>query len=128
MSDTEKLSFNLSAVDLGQIDLLIEQGFYSSRTDFLRTAIRNLLNTHAEVVKQVVTRKAMAIGVLQYSRANLERHRAAREQIDIKAVGVLVLDDDITPELALATINSIEVRGVLRASDALKAALQPRMK
>lgn len=128
MADTEKVSMNMSVVDLGQIDLLVEQGFYSSRTDFIRTAIRNLLLTHATTVQQTVARQSMVLGVLVYSRNELETLVAEGKQVEIKAVGVAVLTADITPDLARAAIKSIHVLGVLRASPEVKAALHDRIK
>lgn len=128
MSETEKVSMNLSIVDLGQIDLLIEQGFYSGRTDFLRTAIRNQLTTHADAVQDAVTRQAMAVGVLHYGGAELENLRHRGERIDLRVVGMLLLAADVTPELARDTIATVSVRGVFRASDAVKRALTDRMR
>lgn len=127
MSDTEKVSMNLSVVDLGQVDLLVDQGFYSSRTDFLRTAVRNLLLTHSATVQQTVARQSMVLGVLVYTRRDLEERLAAEEQVEITAVGVAIITDDVAPELARATIRSIKVFGVLRASPGVKAALADRI-
>lgn len=128
MADTEKITINLSVVDLGQVDLLVEQGFYSNRSDLIRTAIRNQLSTHAEVVKQTVVRKQIAIGVLNYSRKDLEAKRAAGEKLDINVVGMANIASDVTPELALDTIQSLQVYGVLRASPAVRDALADRIK
>ncbi|MHB9143770.1 MAG: CopG family transcriptional regulator [Symbiobacteriia bacterium] len=119
---------NASVVDLGQIDLLVEQGFYSSRTDFIRTAVRNQMVQHAEVVRQTVTRKTAVLGVASYRAADLEKLRKADDHVDITVVGLLSLTDDVTPELARATIRTLDVRGVFRASEAVKAALADRMK
>ena len=123
MAELEKLSVNISVVDLGQIDLLVDQGFYPSRTDFLRTAIRTQLNTHTEELRQTVKRRAMFMGVLIYDRADLEKIKQAGEQLEINAVGLLSFSADITPTLALETIAFINVFGSFRASPAVKAAL-----
>lgn len=128
MTDTEKITINLSVVDLGQVDLLVEQGFYSNRSDLIRMAIRNQLSTHAEAVKQTVVRKQMAIGVLIYSRKDLEAKRAAGEKLDINIVGMANIASDVTPELALDTIQSLQVYGVLRASPAVRDALADRIR
>ncbi|MFN8372084.1 MAG: CopG family transcriptional regulator [Anaerolineae bacterium] len=128
MADLEKITMNMSVVDLGQIDLLVEEGLYSNRADFLRTAVRNQLNNHNDVLKQSVTRRTMVIGVVDYGKRDLEKSRAVGEMIDIRVVGMLILHDDITPELARATISSLKVFGTLRASDAVKAALADRSK
>lgn len=128
MAETEKITINMSVVDLGQVDLLVEEGFYSSRTDFIRTAIRSQLATHADAVKQSVTRKTLAVGVLTYNRRELEAVRAGGAQMDIRVVGMVILEADVTPELAQATIRRLEVHGVLRASDFVKAALADRIK
>lgn len=127
MSDTEKVSFNLTAVDLGQVDLLINQGFYTSRTDFMVTAVRNLLMKYATAVKEQIARQAMVVGVYAVARKTLEGLLAAGKQLEITVVGVLVLSKDITPELALATIKSLKVFGTLRASSELKDALRERI-
>lgn len=126
MADTEKITINMSIVDLGQIDLLVNEGFYSSRTDFIRTAIRNQLGTHADSIKQTTTRKTMAIGAVGYTRAELEQRLAAKTQLEVKVVGLFYLGDDVTPELAAAVIRSVEVFGVFRASEAVKTALADR--
>jgi Arc/MetJ-type ribon-helix-helix transcriptional regulator len=126
MADTEKITINLSVVDLGHVDLLVEQGLYSSRSDLIRTAIRNQLNTHGEVVQQAVVRKALALGVLVYDHRDLEAKLAKGEMLDIRIVGMVVLSKSITPELARQAIRSIHVYGVLRASPEVKDALADR--
>ncbi len=128
MADTEKITINMSAVDLGQIDLLVTEGFYSNRTDFIRSAIRAQINSHGDAIKQVMYRKSMVIGVLSYSASELEARRAKNEKLIMKVVGMVLLADDITPELALATIESIEVKGVLKVSEAVRQALGDRIK
>lgn len=127
MADSEKITINMSVVDLGKIDLLVEEGFYSNRTDFIRTGIRNQLDKHTEDVKQTVTRKTMAVGVVTYGRKSLEKRRAAGEKISAWVVGSLIIADDVTAELALDTFESIKVYGVLKASDKVKNALADRI-
>lgn len=126
--ETEKITINLGFIDLGQIDLLVQEGFYSNRTDFIRTAIRNQLATHAEVVKQTVARKTMVLGLQQYTRRDLEAVQAAGEKLDIHVLGLAVIANDVSPELAQATIESLVVLGALRASRAVKAALADRIR
>jgi Arc/MetJ-type ribon-helix-helix transcriptional regulator len=123
MADTEKISFNMSVVDLGQVDLLTEQGFYSSRTDFLVAAVRNLLQSHATTVRQAVEHRFMTLGVAIYSREDLEKRVAAGNPADIRVVGVLKIDDDVTPELARAAIKSVSVFGKIKARPEVVAAL-----
>src|SRR2546421_5887172 len=124
---TEKITINLGLVDLGQIDLLVQEGFYSNRTDFIRTAIRNQLTTHAEVVKSTVARKTLVLGVQYYTRRDLEAVRAAGEKLQISVLGLASISADISPELALATIDSVVVLGAFRASPEVKAALASRI-
>jgi hypothetical protein len=128
MSDTEKVSMNMSVVDLGQIDLLISQGFFSSRTDFIRTAVRNLLQVHQNTVQETVARGSMVLGVAVYPRAMLETLVASGKQLDVKVVGVLLIANDVPPQLARSAFKSITVFGVLRASPEVKAALQDRIR
>jgi Arc/MetJ-type ribon-helix-helix transcriptional regulator len=125
--DSEKITINLGLIDLGQIDLLVNEGFYSNRTDLIRTAIRNQLNTHAEVVKQTVARKSLVLGMHHYSKADLEAALAAGERLQIQVLGMASIASDVTVELALATIESIFVLGALHASSALKTALASRI-
>lgn len=127
MSETEKITINLGLVDLGQVDLLAQEGFYSNRTDFIRTAIRNQLSTHADTVRQTVARKTMVLGLQHYTRQDLEEVRATGETLEIKVLGLASVADDVTPELALATIDSLVVLGAFRASPAVKAALASRI-
>jgi Arc/MetJ-type ribon-helix-helix transcriptional regulator len=123
MSDTEKISFNMSVVDLGQVDLLIEQGFYSSRTDFMVASVRNLLQSHSTTVRQAVESRFMTLGVAIFGREDLEKRVAARNPVDIRVVGVLKIADDVTPELAQAAIRSVSVFGKIKARPEVVAAL-----
>jgi Arc/MetJ-type ribon-helix-helix transcriptional regulator len=127
MSETEKITINLGLVDLGQIDLLVQEGFYSNRTDFIRTAIRNQLTTHAEAVRQTVARRTLVLGLENYTRRDLEAVRESGEKLEIKVLGLATIADDVSPELALETIDSIVVLGALRASPAVKSALKDRI-
>ena len=125
---TEKITINLGVVDLGQIDLLVQEGFYSNRTDFIRTAIRNQLATHAEVIRETVARKTFVLGLQHYSRHDLEAVQAAGQRLQIQVLGLASIATDVPPELALATIDSIVVLGALHASAAVKAALADRIR
>src|SRR5438128_8181064 len=125
---TEKITINLGLVDLGQIDLLVQEGFYSNRTDFIRTAIRNQLATHAEAVRQTVARKTLVLGLQHYTRQDLEAVRATGEHLQVNVLGLASIAEDVSPELAQATIDSIEVLGAFRASPAVKAALAGRIR
>jgi len=127
MSETEKITINMSAVDLGRIDLLVDEGFYSNRSDFIRSAIRKELDVHRDIVIQTVSRKTMILGAVMYSRHDLELAQAKGVVYDIKVVGAVLLDSSITPELALATISRIKIYGVLRASQEVKDALAERI-
>ncbi len=124
----EKITINLGCVDLGQIDLLVQEGFYANRTDMIRTAIRNQLTTHGDVVRQVVSRKTLVLGIQHYSEADLLAVQAAGEKLQIRVLGLASIAPDVTPALALATIESITVLGTLQASPAVKAALVQRMR
>jgi Arc/MetJ-type ribon-helix-helix transcriptional regulator len=127
LSESEKITINLGLIDLGQIDLLVNEGFYSNRTDLIRTAIRNQLNTHAEVVRQTVARKSLVLGMHHYSRQDLEAALAAGERLQIQVLGLASIASDVTVELALATIESIFVLGALHASSVIKTALASRI-
>jgi Arc/MetJ-type ribon-helix-helix transcriptional regulator len=126
--ETEKITINLGYVDLGRVDLLVQEGFYSNRTDFIRTAIRNQLATHADAVSQSIVRHTLELGLRDYSRADLEAVKAAGERLQIKVVGLARIAPDVTPQLALDTIDSITVLGALQASAELKAALAGRIR
>ena len=128
LTDLEKITINMGPVDLGQIDLLVREGFYQNRTDFIRTAIRNQLTVHAEAVKRTVARKELVLGLQHYTRRDLEAVRAAGETLQIKVLGLASIADDVNPELALATVDSIVVLGAFRASPAVKAALAGRIR
>ena len=122
----EKITINLGCVDLGQIDLLVQEGFYANRTDLIRTAIRTQLATHSEVVRQVVLRKTLVLGIQHYSQTDLLALQAAGEKLDIRVLGLASIAPDVSPALALATIASMTVLGALHASPAVKAALMQR--
>jgi Arc/MetJ-type ribon-helix-helix transcriptional regulator len=124
----EKLTINLGCVDLGQIDLLVQEGFYANRTDLIRTAIRNQLATHSDAVRQAVARKTLSLGIQHFSEADLQALQAAGEKLNIRVLGLATIDRSVTPELALATIESLTVLGALHASPAVKAALSTRIR
>jgi Arc/MetJ-type ribon-helix-helix transcriptional regulator len=126
--ETEKLTINLGVVDLGQIDLLVQEGFYSNRTDLIRTAIRNQLASHGEEVKRTVARRTLVLGLQHFGKAELERVAAAGEMLEIHVVGLARIADDVSPKLALATIRSIEVLGAFHASAAVRKALADRIR
>jgi Arc/MetJ-type ribon-helix-helix transcriptional regulator len=126
LPDSEKITINLGYVDLGRVDLMVQEGFYSNRTDFIRTAIRNQLERHADVVKQSTARKSLDLGLRNYSREDLEAVQRAGEMLHINVLGLASISQDVTPELARATIASVSVLGALHASAAVKAALADR--
>ncbi len=126
--DSEKITINLGYVDLGHIDLLVQEGFYSNRTDFIRTAIRNQVERHSDAARQSTARKSLDVGMRHYGRDELEAVRAAGRTLDIRVLGLAVIAPDVTPDLARAAIASITVLGALQASTAVKAALADRMR
>ncbi|RBP09232.1 hypothetical protein DFR50_12269 [Roseiarcus fermentans] len=126
--DSEKITINLGFVDLGHIDLLVREGFYSNRTDFIRTAIRNQLASHADAVKQSIVRNTLELGLRRVSRRELEDAKAKGVRLQIQVVGLAAIDDDVTPDLARETIETITVLGALHASRDVKAALADRIR
>jgi Arc/MetJ-type ribon-helix-helix transcriptional regulator len=127
LPDTDKVTINLGLVDLAQMDLLVEEGFYTNRTDFVRTAIRKQLERHDDAIRQTVVRKRFVMGMQRYSKADLEHSVAAGEKLEIHVLGLATIDDDVTPELALAAIASIRVLGAFLATGPVKAALADRI-
>ncbi|MBA2724131.1 MAG: CopG family transcriptional regulator [Methylibium sp.] len=127
VGETEKMTINMGVVDLGQVDLLVQEGFYSNRSDLVRTAVRNQLVLHADAVKQTVSRRTLMVGLLDCSRADLERAAASGERLRIQVVGLARIADDVTPELARAAIESVSVLGAFHASAAVRRALADRM-
>jgi Arc/MetJ-type ribon-helix-helix transcriptional regulator len=125
--ESEKITINLGHVDLGRIDLLVQEGFYANRTDFIRTAIRNQLTAHSDALTNSMARHTLELGLRDYSRADLEAVRSTGEQLHIKVVGLMRIASDVTPELALATIASLTVLGAFHAAADVKAALADRM-
>ena len=123
----EKITINLGCVDLGQIDLLVQEGFYGNRADLIRTAVRNLIATHQETIRQVVARKTLVLGLQHFSAVDLRRVRDAGEMLDIRVLGLASIGADVTAELALETIRSISVLGTLQAPPAVRAALADRI-
>jgi len=123
---TEKITINLGIVDLGQIDLLVREGFYANRTDFIRTAIRTQLASREAAVNQTVARRTMVLGTRHYSRRELEEVRAAGQTVQIRVLGLATIADDVPADLAQATIDSVDVLGAFRASPAVRAALASR--
>jgi Arc/MetJ-type ribon-helix-helix transcriptional regulator len=127
-ADSEKITINLGYVDLGHVDLLVREGFYSNRTDFIRTAIRNQLDRHGDALKRSADRRSLDLGLRHYTREDLEAARAAGRTLRINVLGLASIAPDVTPELARAAIGSVVVLGALHASPAVKAALADRMR
>ena len=123
---TEKITINIGLVDLGQMDLLVAEGFYANRTDFIRTAIRRQLESRSAAVDETVARRTLTLGTRHYSRRELEELRDAGRTVELRVLGLASISDDVSPELALATIASVEVLGAFRAPRAVKAALAAR--
>lgn len=126
IGETEKMTVNLGVVDLGQVDLLVQEGFYSNRSDLIRTAVRNLLAVHADTLRQTVARRTLTLGLQHLTRADLERAVAAGERLRIQVVGLARIADDVSPELAQAAIESVSVLGAFHASPAVRQALASR--
>jgi Arc/MetJ-type ribon-helix-helix transcriptional regulator len=126
--ETEKITINLGPVDLGQIDLLVEEGFYSNRTDLIRTAIRNQLAVHQQAIHETVTRRALVLGLQHFSKQDLEAVLAAKEKLAIRVLGLASIAADVSPALASATIESVVVLGAFHAPPAVKAALAGRIR
>jgi Arc/MetJ-type ribon-helix-helix transcriptional regulator len=126
LPDSDKVTVNVGLVDLAQVDLLVEEGFYSNRTDLVRTAIRNLLTQHADVIRQTIVRKRYVMGLYRYSVQELEQLVAEGQQLDIHVLGLAVIEDNVSPELARNAIASIQVLGAFVASPAVRAALADR--
>ena len=127
LGDSEKITINLGYVDLGHVDLLVRDGFYANRTDFIRTAIRNQLDRHGEAMRQSVARRTLELGLRHYTRADLEAARALGDTLRINVLGLATIASDVTPELARATIASVTVLGALQASPEVRTALQDRI-
>ena len=127
LPDTEKITVNMGFVDLGHIDLLVKEGFYSNRTDFIRTAVRQQLLQHGDAVKQAVSRKTLTLGLQHFTRADLEAVVAAGQTLQVRVLGLASIAPDVTPELARAAIGSMLVLGALNARPEIKAALADRM-
>lgn len=126
--ETEKMTVNVGVVDLGHVDLLVQEGFYSNRSDLVRTALRNQLAQHADILRQTVARRTLTVGLQHLSRADLEAARAAGRRLQVQVVGLARVADDVTPELALATIESVTVLGAFQASPAVRRALSDRIR
>lgn len=125
--ETEKMTVNVGVVDLGQVDLLVQEGFYSNRSDLVRTALRNQLAVHAETIKQTVARRTLVVGLQHLTRKDLERAVAAGERLQVQVLGLARIAEDVTPELARAAIESVTVLGAFQASPAVRKALSDRI-
>jgi Arc/MetJ-type ribon-helix-helix transcriptional regulator len=128
VGETEKMTVNVGVVDLGHVDLLVQEGFYSNRSDLIRTALRNQIAMHADTVKQTVARRTLMVGLQHYGRAELERAVAEGRRLEIQVVGLARIADDVTPELARAAIESVTVLGAFQASPSVRRALADRIR
>ena len=126
-NDSEKVTINLGHIEAGQIELLVLEGFYSNRSDFIRTAIRNLLDRHAPAMEQAIARRRVILGFHRFGTAELAALQSSGDVVDIRVLGLAIIDPDVTPDLARATIRNLSVLGAFQASAAVKAALADRM-
>ncbi len=126
-NDSEKVTINLGHIEAGQIELLVLEGFYANRSDFIRTAIRNLIDRHAVAVDQAIARRRVVLGLHRFGRAELETLQSQGEALDIRVLGLAVIDPDVPADLARATIRSVSVLGAFQCNTAVKAALSDRM-
>jgi Arc/MetJ-type ribon-helix-helix transcriptional regulator len=125
--DAEKITINVGYVDLGHIDLLVREGFYSNRTDFIRTAIRNQFGNHSDAIRQSIVRNTLELGLRTFTREELESIKATGDKLRIRVVGLAIIADDVTPELARQVIDQITILGALQATPSVKAALSDRI-
>ncbi|HCK65265.1 MAG TPA: CopG family transcriptional regulator [Anaerolineae bacterium] len=123
MADTEKITINMNAVELGKVDLLVEEGHYSNRTDFIRSAIRSQLEKHAVEVQQSVVRSSYVVGAVYLNREDLEKYKARKEKVKVNVVGICTLASDISPTLAVEVMETIKVYGIFQANADVKEAL-----
>lgn len=128
LPESEKVTVNLGHVDLGQIDLLVREGFYSNRTDFIRAAIRAQVDRHGEAIRQSVARHRLDLGLRRWGRAELEAAVAAGEVLHIQVLGLAVIEPEVTADLARAAIGSIQVLGALTAPPEVREALADRIR
>ena len=104
--ESEKLTINLGAVDLGSIDLLVAEGFFSNRSDLIRTAVRNLLAAHRDIVNGALVRQERTLGLRRVTRAELEALRQAGERIRIGVVGLVVIEPDVPADLIRGIVGT----------------------
>ena len=127
VAETEKITINLGAVDLGSIDLLVGEGFFSNRSDLIRTAVRNLLAAHRDIINGAVLRQDRTLGLRRITRAELEGLQQAGKRIRIGVVGLVVVDNDVPAALVEQTIAELSVLGSLQASPEVRRALAGRI-
>ena len=127
MGETEKITINMSVVDLGKVDLLVQEGFYQNRTDFIRASIRTQLAKHETEVRDSITRNAYVVGIMSCDQVSLMKDIANGVRRKYHVVGMMVIEKDVTPEVADKAIEAIKVMGIFRASDEVKAVLSDRI-
>jgi Arc/MetJ-type ribon-helix-helix transcriptional regulator len=125
-SKPQQLNVTMDAEEIHQVDLMVEQGLYASRKDFLQLAARNLLREHGVEVPRPMTGELKVAGIAVHNRKSLEKLRAAGRQLELNVTGIFRLADDVTPELACAVIKSLTLRGTFEASAEVKATLKDR--
>ena len=122
------MTVNVGVVDLGHVDLLVQEGFYSNRSDLIRTALRNQLALHADALQKTVARRTLTVGLQHFSRSDLERAVASGQALQVQVVGLARIADDVPPELARAAIQSVTVLGAFQASPSVRQALSDRLR
>lgn len=118
--NTEKLTININHVDLGKIDLLVDNGFYTNRTDFIRNAIRESLSKHGDYVEKLIEKSSSFIGVIKLSNQDLLRYEEKKEKHNIKVIGLLVIDQNIDFELLKKTVSTIKAKGTIIADKKIR--------
>ena len=114
----EKITVNLPVVDLGKIDYLVEQGFYNTRTEFIRTSIKSEIDKNSFAINRVIQVEDskegtfFSVGVISLNKSDLERYVTKNKKVAIFVMGMCFIGKNVTVELASKTIKSFKVYGI----------------
>src|ERR1700685_1343240 len=73
------------------------------------------VTTRPDGAKTAASRLTLELALRTYTRRDLEAVQAAGERLRIRVLGLATIADDVSPDLARATIESIVVLGALHA-------------
>ena len=122
--NSEKVSVNMNVGTLSQIDVLVDLGYYSNRSDFINQAVRQAIDQKQSIIENETSKQRESngdwfTGVCVITKDQLLIAKEKGKKLKIRGYGVVVIDNKLD-DLALEVIDSIDIKGKILASQKIK--------